>query len=96
MARVLSSRPGLRQLRRLAPARLPESPSGFPQARQCSSDQAGFLLFVVYCNSLTFSAIRPWFAWSAGHWGHVKNIQSAKPTRPMTINDNLPFFQFTC
>jgi len=30
-SRVLSSQPGLRQLRRLAPVCLPESPSGFPQ-----------------------------------------------------------------
>ena len=30
-SRVLSSQPGFRQLRRLAPVCLPESPSGFPQ-----------------------------------------------------------------
>jgi len=69
MARVLSSRPGLRQLRRLAPVQLPESPSGLPQARQCSSDQAGFVMFVIYCLSSGFccySALVCLVSWTLG------------------------------
>ena len=34
-SRVLSSQPGLRQLRRLAPVCLPESPKAFRRSRQC-------------------------------------------------------------
>jgi hypothetical protein len=69
---VLSSWPGLRQLRRLAPAQLPESPSGFPQAQQCPPAAAELSFVVIHQLHLIISATRSPVAAQSGHWVHAE------------------------